>query len=113
MRRGDLYMEFDEVLCTKRDIFHEMFHTIGLYHEHQRNDRDKYVKFNQNHLTNSASESNFEIIKAFRPTWDYDITSITHYQHFQGARRGLSSFEPVDNMVQGFVLLNFYCNNCK
>ena len=94
---GELYIEFAENWCTHRDVWHEMFHTIGLFHEHQRSDRDEYVKFNQINLQDPSRLNNFITLKVYKPVWPYDITSILHYQHDQGAKTGLSSLEPLDN----------------
>ena len=33
---GESYLELSEDICTGRDIYHELFHTLGLLHEHQR-----------------------------------------------------------------------------
>ena len=58
---GELYIEFAENWCTHRDVWHEMFHTIGLFHEHQRSDRDEYVKFNQINLQDPSRLNNFNM----------------------------------------------------
>ena len=33
---GKLYVELDRDACSDRDIYHELLHSIGLLHEHQR-----------------------------------------------------------------------------
>ena len=33
---GESYLELSEDICTSRDIYHELLHTLGLLHEHQR-----------------------------------------------------------------------------
>jgi hypothetical protein len=32
------------------DVVHELVHTIGLMHEHQRPDRDEYISLNTNNI---------------------------------------------------------------
>ena len=96
---GERYLEIDE-FCPERDIYHELFHTIGMLHEHQRSDRDQYVKFNQNNLRRPSKDKNFKkYTRVDTLGLPYDITSITHYQYNQGAKPGLATLEPVDKKV--------------
>ena len=52
---------------SNRTILHELGHTIGLYHEHQRYDRDKYIDVNWNNIVedqflNPRRSTNFGLI---------------------------------------------------
>ena len=93
-------MELHEYVCSNRDIYHELFHTIGLLHEHQRDDRDQYVKFNQNNLVNPNRIKNFKKYKKIDTLGlPYNFQSIMHYTHDQAAKSGQSSLEPVNQKV--------------
>ncbi|XP_057333587.1 protein tolkin-like isoform X2 [Microplitis mediator] len=62
-------------------LLHELGHTIGLFHEHSRSDRDEYVKiFTANIM--SGDKINFEKIPKNESTTlgqPYDYSSIMHY----------------------------------
>jgi hypothetical protein len=45
--------------CAKATILHEMGHTIGLWHEQSRSDRDTYVDVMYNNII-KGSRSNFD-----------------------------------------------------
>lgn len=44
------------LLSQKRILIHELGHVIGLIHEHQRYDRDKYVKVIYENVRNVSQE---------------------------------------------------------
>jgi hypothetical protein len=63
------------------DIRHEIGHLIGLEHEHQRSDRNKYIKIRWNNIIENEWH-NFNIIKhSLIPNnlFEYDIRSFMHY----------------------------------
>ena len=43
---------------SEKDIFHDLFHVLGRYHEHQRPDRDNYVFINWDNIM-TGTEENF------------------------------------------------------
>ena len=58
----DTYLNLDEEWCfSPRNIMHELFHTLGVSHYHQRSDRDKYVKI---HWENIPKNMHFAYCKA-------------------------------------------------
>lgn len=59
-------------------IAHEIGHIIGLYHEHAREDRDKYVKIVTENIKKENS-NNFNILKNSKIHGPYDYDSIMHY----------------------------------
>jgi hypothetical protein len=58
-------------------IHHEIFHTLGFYHEHQRSDRNNYIIVNYD-LIPSNLRHNFDIV-AGTNIGPYDLSSIMHY----------------------------------
>lgn len=62
-------------------ILHEMGHALGLFHEHQRPDRDQYVRINWDNVE-AGFESNFRMLPRmpdYVVTDAYDYRSIMHY----------------------------------
>lgn len=68
-------------------VVHELGHTLGFFHEHQRFDRNEYVRFNSS-CAAPGSASAFER-QAHRETYlsAYDYASIMHYSSYTFATR--------------------------
>jgi hypothetical protein len=61
---------------AKGNLWHEMAHCAGLYHEHQRLDRDKYLN-----IRNISEEAvNFQPILGYHCMNPYNVYSIMHYE---------------------------------
>lgn len=58
-------------------VIHEFCHALGMYHEHQRPDRDQYIEINWSAIDPQYS-ANFSVVNAetFGP---YDFESVMHY----------------------------------
>ncbi|MBO9448551.1 M12 family metallopeptidase [Ruegeria sp. R14_0] len=66
-------------LCTYNHVVHELAHIIGLFHEHARSDRDKYIKINNKNLKEGVADQ-FEFDKQqHMDLLDYCFESTTHY----------------------------------
>lgn len=70
---------FAEAWCWERPaVVHDLGHTLGLMHEHQRPDCDLYLEM---HLENVRPEFlyAYERLASSRNTGEYDFDSIMHY----------------------------------
>ncbi len=67
--------DLDVSVFGKGDILHEMGHTVGLKHEHQRPDRDE-------HISLIGDKGNFRKLEAssVHLLTEYDYLSIMHYK---------------------------------
>jgi len=82
--------------CTVATILHELGHTIGLWHEQSRPDRDTYVSVNYNNLI-KGSISNFNQIYDNAQTFGtlFDYASIMEYPAFSFSRNGGPAIESI------------------
>jgi hypothetical protein len=60
-------------------VAHELGHAIGLFHEHQRADRDAYVTIDFDNVR-ANTEGNFTILATLPLVGEYDFGSIMHYR---------------------------------
>ncbi|GAV00421.1 hypothetical protein RvY_11270 [Ramazzottius varieornatus] len=65
--------------CMDEDtIIHEIIHSLGVDHEHQRSDRDEHVEIQWDNIP-EVMWSQFKIKSHYNPPWPYDCNSIMHY----------------------------------
>lgn len=81
---------------AKATFIHEMMHALGVIHEHQRPDRDKYIKFNPQNLIDPVLAGDYAIQQGYRTFTEYDYSSIMHYDGAT-AKPGTKIFECKDN----------------
>lgn len=71
--------------CGTGSIMHEFLHAMGFYHEHNRADRDSYIKINWSNISagwrSQYQKVNNRNAKSFGP---YDFESIMHYPRGNG-----------------------------
>lgn len=60
-------------------VAHELGHALGLWHEHQRWDRDRYMTIDFDNIRSNAV-SNFNMLPQLPLIGDYDFDSIMHYR---------------------------------
>jgi hypothetical protein len=61
-----------------RTIAHEIGHALGLWHEHQRADRDAYLTIDFSNVRDNAV-GNFNMVRGIPLVGEYDFGSIMHY----------------------------------
>ena len=82
--------------CAVTTFLHEMGHTIGLLHEHQRPDRNTFIEFNQANADLPNVANNFTFF-----TYDYqviglyDYASVMHYPPFSLSKNNLAVLESI------------------
>ncbi|KFB40765.1 AGAP001932-PA-like protein [Anopheles sinensis] len=79
---------------------HELMHTLGFYHEHNRLDRDQYVTIlYENMIHDDSLRMNFDLVNPANTTTfnvPYDLGSIMHYKRdaFSVRNSGLDTMRP-------------------
>ncbi len=82
--------------CSTATWLHEMGHTVGLEHEHQRPDRGNYVTLNLANADLPNVPGNFNILTANSQTLGlYDDASIMEYDAFDLSKAGLPVIESI------------------
>lgn len=81
--------------CSTGTILHEMGHTIGLWHEQSRSDRDTYVDVMYNNII-KGSRINFDQLQDNAQNLTlYDYASVMHYIPFAFARNAGPTIESI------------------
>ncbi len=83
---------------AKATFIHEMMHALGVIHEHQRPDRDKYIKFNPQNLIDPVLAGDYVIKQGYTTYTPYDYSSVMHYDGAM-AKPGTKIFECKNNNV--------------
>lgn len=65
---------------TDSVIYHEFGHALGLWHEHQRPDRDAYIILDLEPVPENA-RGNYSVVNLRDPLGPYDFLSIMHYRN--------------------------------
>jgi len=90
-------------------IVHELLHAVGLNHEHDRYDRDKYVTIyleNVNTTIDPDAKQNFDLVSDKVSSvygQPYDYQSIMHYAKDSFAKTGTITMMPIDRKYEDVI----------
>ena len=82
------------------NIVHELGHTIGLWHEQSRLDRDAYVKIVWENIYEQHWYNFNQHITDGKDYGDYDYQSIMHYSAFAFSKNHQKTILPLQNDVE-------------
>ncbi|XP_072305329.1 low choriolytic enzyme-like [Eucyclogobius newberryi] len=75
-------------------IQHEVMHALGFYHEHNRSDRDQYVRINWENII-SYFTYNFDKVDTNNLATPYDYSSIMHYSKDAFGKNWADTITPI------------------
>ncbi|UMM11743.1 hypothetical protein L5515_000875 [Caenorhabditis briggsae] len=96
----------DDQSCIQEDtVIHELFHVIGLWHEHMRADRDAFINVLYKNIE-QAQYPQFEKLSSRDATTynvPYDYKSVMHYDETAFAKPGKISMMTKDSSFQKVI----------
>lgn len=96
----------DDQSCIQEDtVIHELFHVIGLWHEHMRADRDAFINVLYKNIE-PAQYPQFEKLSSRDATTysvPYDYNSVMHYDENAFAKPGKISMMTKDSKFQKVI----------
>uniref|UniRef100_A0A7E4V0W7 Metalloendopeptidase n=1 Tax=Panagrellus redivivus TaxID=6233 RepID=A0A7E4V0W7_PANRE len=106
--RGNVNLESSSsASCMYDDIvIHELLHAVGLWHEHMRHDRDKFIKVHYENIERGMAPQFAKIPPKDGVTYGvpYDYRSVMHYDKSAFAKRsGLITMETLDKSAQNAI----------
>ena len=81
--------------CSTGNMIHEIGHAWGLWHEHTREDRDRYVIVNWGNISSAESYNFSQNISNGDDIGGYDYNSVMHYNATAFSVNGLPTLETI------------------
>lgn len=89
--------------CTTGNTIHEIGHTIGLWHEHTRSDRDQFIRINYDNIVNGYSYDFDTYVVQGYDGFDYgnqlDLSSVMMYGPYDYSKNGLPTITLSDGSL--------------
>ncbi|KHJ75668.1 astacin [Oesophagostomum dentatum] len=105
--KGILMLEsnFRETCMEPETVLHELMHVVGLWHEHMRYDRDKYIRVHYENIDKEYWPQFTKVKPEIATTYNvpYDYKSIMHYDKTAFAQKGKISMETLDPNFQDVI----------
>jgi Astacin (Peptidase family M12A) len=101
---GQQILEIGPTSWNHPTVCHELGHTLGLVHEHQRSDRNSFVTIYTNNII-PATLGNFVLLSDSRNQTPYDFLSIMHY-----SRNTFSTNYPTLDTIEPLPAYSQYLN---
>ncbi|GFR70194.1 metalloendopeptidase [Elysia marginata] len=102
MRGRMQYVRLSSYCISKGTVLHEIGHVLGLHHEHNRPDRNSYVKINWENIKDTRVENFFKEaykdVNLYGIPYDYD--SIMHYSAKGSSKNGKVTIKTLDPKYQ-------------
>jgi hypothetical protein len=86
--------------CSTMNIVHELGHTIGLWHEQSRLDRDAYIRILWENISEEHWYNFNQHITDGRDYDEYDYQSIMHYSAYAFSKNNLKTIVPIQKDVE-------------
>jgi hypothetical protein len=87
--------------CTTGNCIHEIGHTLGLWHEQSRIDRDLFIRINFQNITPGLEHNFFQHVHDGIDLGNYDYGSIMHYPADAFSKNGQPTIVPVGGQAIG------------
>ncbi len=101
---GQQFLEISPGSWNHATVCHEIGHTLGLVHEHQRSDRDGFVTILTNNIE-PGYEGDFVKLADSQNINAYDFLSIMHYRRDSFSANGQDTIEPLPAYQQYLTVM--------
>jgi hypothetical protein len=81
--------------CATGNVIHELGHTVGLFHEHVREDRNQHVRIRTENILSSALSQFAQMSNVSDDIGTYDFNSIMHYSAYSWTANGQVTIETI------------------